>query len=154
MLGKIVQLKGIPLEDGFKVIYGMDFSRYGTADLRFAQFVLGHNPWKDNYKVVYCWDLVLLEMHDGFKKFRINNHMLVNCNPPEEEVEERLWAIIPLLTGSIKTTAKKIAGRYLNEAILEMHAGDTVEINKACGNPEVYMAVQAGKELFLIKKNR
>lgn len=73
--------------------------------------------------------------------------------PEEKDVEERLWVIIPWAS-EIKTTCKKIAGRYLTEAILEMKVGDTVSVNKGGGaKAETYMVVQAGNELFLIKKN-
>jgi len=35
-----------------------------------------------------------------------------------------------------------------------MKVGDTVKVNKAGAVSEIYMAVQAGNELFLVKKNR
>lgn len=35
-----------------------------------------------------------------------------------------------------------------------MKAGDTVTVSKFGAKPEVYMAVQAGNELLLVKKNR
>lgn len=55
----------------------------------------------------------------------------------------------------IETSGKKIAGRYPTEAILEMKAGDTLSVNKGgCTKTETYMVVQAGNELFLVKKNR
>lgn len=73
--------------------------------------------------------------------------------PEEKDVEERLWVIIPW-SSEIKTSGKRIAGRYPEEAILEMKAGDTVTVSKFGAKPEVYMAVQAGNELLLVKKNR
>ena len=153
MLGKLVQLKGIPMEDGFRVNYGVDFCKYGIADLRFATLVLGHNPVKNGYNVIYCWGLGLPESHDGFKEFVVNNLDLVDNKPDEKEIEERLWVIIPY-SETIKTTAKKIAGRYPGESILEMQSGDTVTVNKVGADSETYLAVQAGNELFLVKKTR
>lgn len=35
-----------------------------------------------------------------------------------------------------------------------MKAEDTVKVSKGDATPETYMAVQAGNELFLVKKNR
>ena len=153
MLGKIVQLLGVPMEDGFRVVEGVDFCKYGTADLRFANLTTYHNPLKDNYKVTYCWGFSLDKQEDGFKDFSVNNLALKDGMPEEKDIEEILWVIIPY-SYEIETTAKQIAGRYPEEAILEMKAGDTVVVNKAGAEKETYMAVQAGNELFLIKKNR
>lgn len=153
MLGKIVQLLGVPMEDGFRVVEGVDFCKYGIADLRFAQLTLLYNPKKNDYKVMYCWEFHLDKQHDGFKEFSVNNLGLKDGMPEEKDVEERLLVIIPC-SSEIKTNCKKIAGRYPEEAILEMKAQDTVTVNKAGAKAETYMAVQAGNELFLVKKNR
>ena len=153
MLGKIVQLLGIPMGDGFRVVEGVDFCKLGTADLRFANLTLMHNPHKNDYKVIYCWEFHLDKQHDGFKDFSVNNLALKDGMPKERDIEERLLVIIPW-SSKINTTCQKIAGRYPEEAILEMKAGDTVTVNKAGAEAETYMAVQAGNELFLVKKNR
>ena len=153
MLGKIVQLMGIPLKDGFTVVEGVDFCKFGTADLRFATLSLGHNPIKNDYHTTYCWEFTVEKEHDGFKEILINNLSLVDCKPEEKIIEEKLWVIIPY-SSTIETTAKKIAGRYPQEAILEMQVGDTVKVNKTGAVAEIYMAVQAGNEMFLVKKNR
>lgn len=153
MLGKMVQLLGVPMEDGFRVVEGVDFCKYGTSDLQFATLILLHNPLKNDYHVTYCWEFTIDKEHDGFKDILVNNLTLVDCMPEEKDVEERLWVIIPW-SSEIKTTCKKIAGRYTHEAILEMRTGDTVTVNKGGAEPEVYMAVQAGNELLLVKKNR
>ena len=80
---------------------------------------------------------------------------MFNGDIPGEEVEEYLLLIIPSGAFQLKTTAKRIAGRYAHEAILEMHPGDTVEVSKNINGPRtVYMAVQAEYEMFLIKRNR
>ena len=153
MLGKIVRLLGVPMEDGFRVVEGVDFCKFGTADLRFATLILYHNPLKNDFKVTYCWGLSLDKQDDGFKDFSVNNLALKDGMPEEKDIEERLWVIIPW-SDKIITTSKRIAGRYPEEAILEMQAGETVTVNKAGAKPETYMAVQAGNELLLVKKNR
>lgn len=152
-VGKIVQLLGVPMEDGFRVVEGVDFNQNGTADLRFATFTVYNNLLKDNYKVIYCWGVHLDKQKDGFKYFSVNNLALKDGMPEEGDIEEVLWVIIPL-AAKIETKARKIAGRYPVEAIIEMYAGDTVTVNKFGAKPEVYMAVQAGNELLLVKKNR
>ena len=141
------------MEDGFRVVEGVDFCKLGTADLRFAHLTVYYNPLKNDYKVTYCWGLALDKQHDGFKDFSVNNLCLNDGMPGEKDVEEILWVIIPW-SSEIKTSGKRIAGRYPEEAILEMKAGDTVTVNKGGAKPEVYMAVQAGNELLLVKKNR
>ena len=153
MLGKIVQLRGDPMKDGFRVVEGVDFCVLGIADLRFATLVLGHNPMRNDYHLTYCWEFTIEKEDDGFKEILVNNLTIVDCLPEENVVEERLLVIIPW-SSEIKTTCKRIAGRYPEEAILEMKAGDTVTVNKGGAKPEVYMAVQAGNELMLVKKNR
>lgn len=153
MLGKIVQLLGVPMGDGFRVVEGVCFCELGIADLRFANLTLFYNPHKNDYKVKYCWEFHLDKQHDGFKDFSVNNLALKDGMPKKRDIEERLWVIIPW-SSEIKTTGKKIAGRYYNEAILEMKAGDTVTVNKFGAEAETYMAVQAENELFLVKKNR
>lgn len=152
MLGKLVQLLGVPMEDGFRVVEGVHFTWLGEADFRFATLRLFYNPVKEDYKVTYCWEFGLNKQHDGFKDFSVNN-LSLEKGPEENEVEERLWVIIPY-SSTIETTAQRIAGRYPTEAILEMKAGDTVKVHKGSAVPETYMAVQAGNELFLVKKNR
>jgi len=153
MLGKILQLLGKPLQDGFEIVNGVNFCEFGTADLRFAKLSLGHNPVKSDYNTTYCWQFTIEKEYDGFKDIMVNNCGLVGVELEEKVVEEKLWVIIPY-SGAIETTAKKIAGRTQNEAILEMYHGDTVKVNKAGALPETYMAVQAGNELLLVKKNR
>lgn len=153
MLGKIVQLLGVPMEDGFRVVEGVEFCVYGTADLRFATLISYENPRKNNYTVTYCWGFHLDKQHDGFKDFLVNNCALKNGMPEEKDIEERLWVIIPW-SSEIKTTATKIAGRYPEEALLEMKVGDTVTVQKDSTCPETYMVVQGGNELFLVKKKR
>jgi len=121
--------------------------------LRFAFLELLYKPFKKDYKAIYCWGLSLDKQHDGFKDFLVNNLALKDGMPEEKNIEERLWVIIPY-SSTIETTAQRIAGRYPEEAILEMKVGDTVKVNKAGAVSEIYMAVQAGNELFLVKKNR
>ena len=149
MLGKIVQILGVPMEDGFRVVEGVEFCKYGIADVQFAKLILGNNPRKINYKVTHCWEFTVEKEHDGFKEILVNNLL----EPEEKDVEERVLVIIPHFT-EFKTKCKKIAGRYPEEGIIEMKVGDTVTVNKIGAKPETYMAVQAGNEMFLVKKNR
>ena len=153
MLGKIVQLLGVPMEDGFRVVEGVEFCVYGIADLRFATLISYENPRKNNYTVTYCWGFNLHKQHDGFKDFLVNNCALKNGMPEEKDIEERLLVIIPHFT-EFKTKCKKLAGRYPEEGIIEMKVGDTVTVNKIGAKPETYMAVQAGNEMFLVKKKK
>ena len=93
MLGKMVQLLGEPMEDGFRVIEGVKFNKLGTADFRFANLKLGYNPLKNDYKVIYCWEFSNFDTdkyNDGFKEFVVNNLALKDGFPDEKEVEERL----------------------------------------------------------------
>ena len=149
MLGKIVQILGVPMEDGFRVEEGINFCKYGTADVHFATLILGNNPLKNDYKVTHCWEFTVEKEDDGFKEILVNNLI----EPEEKDIEERLLVIIPHFT-EFKTSCKKIAGRYPEEGIIEMKVGDTVTVNKIGAKPETYMAVQAGNEMFLVKKNR
>ena len=84
----------------------------------------------------------------------VNAIRMIIAGQKEKDVEERLFVIIPW-SAEIKTSGKQIAGRYPEEAIIEMHAGDTVIVTKGSDiESEVYMAVQAGNELLLVKKKR
>ena len=96
-----------------------------------------------------CWEFTVKKEHDGYKDILVNNLL----EPKEKDIEERLLVIIPHFT-EFKTSCKKIAGRYPEEGIIEMKVGDTVTVNKIGAKPETYMAVQAGNEMFLVKKNR
>lgn len=151
MFGKVVQLLGIPLENGFEVIYGIDgidFKHGVRYELSFGDITFGNINSDITKTYIYGGHLVK-EKADGFKEVLIFNGEL-----SEEDNEEYLLVIIPYAT-QLKTEAKKIAGRYPHEAILEMHAGDTVEVSKSAnGSRDIYMAVQAENEMFLIKKSR
>ena len=94
MLGKIVQILGVPMEDGFRVVEGVEFCKYGIADVQFAKLILGNNPRKINYKVTHCWEFTVEKEHDGFKEILVNNLL----EPEEKDVEERLLVIIPHFT--------------------------------------------------------
>ena len=148
MLGKIVQLLGIPLEDGFEVKYGIEADEYRKIDLKFATLSLSGPISEENY-ITHIWYYWERNKSDGFIEFLIQ----IPDKIYEKDVEDFLFVIIPY-SSKINTTGKKVAGRYPTEAILEMKAGDTVTVNKGGAEEETYMAVQAGNELFLIKKNR
>lgn len=151
MFGKVVQLLGNPLEDGFQMVYGFDgvnFKHNVRHVLRFGEVTFGNmNP--DVTKTYIYGGHLIKEKADGFKEVLIFNDEL-----SEEDNEEYLLVIIPY-AAQLKTEAKRIAGRYYYEAILEMYAGDTVEVSRSSnGSRDIYMAVKAGNEMFLIKKSR
>ena len=152
MLGKIVELSGIALENGFEVIYGIDMYEDGRRDFGFASIVASAS-FPKRTRVSYMYGYCLSNEQDLFKEYVIETDTNTDKLPNSEFEEEFLWVIIPYSSG-IETSAKRVAGRYLTEAILEMRVGDTVEVRKAGGTPETYMVVQGGNELFLVKKNR
>lgn len=150
MLEKIVELRGIPLENGYEIIYGADFDKEDKVDFGFSKLFLGTGYLKPIHET-YVYGHMLIKEKDLFKDFLLNNtENLIGS----DEIEEQLLVIIPYST-IIETTGKKIAGRYPTEAILEMRSGDIVKVSK-CSNieAETYMVVQGGNELFLVKKNR
>ena len=153
MLGKIVELSGIALQNGFEVIYGIDMYQDGRRDLGFVSIVSGTSFSQTRVHVNYMYSYCLRKEQDLFKEYIIGTDKDPTQLPNSELNEEYLWVIIPYSSG-IETNAKKVAGRYPTEAVLEMRVGDTVEVRKAGGIPETYMVVQAGNELFLVKKNR
>lgn len=151
MFGKVVQLLQVPLEDGFETVYGIssvDFKHSDRYELSFGEIVFGNINPNITKTYIYGGHLVK-EKNDGFKEVLIFNGEL-----SKEDKEEYLLVIIPY-AAQLKSKAKKIAGRYSYEAILEMHVGDTLEVsNSSTGSRDIYMAVQAGNEMFLLKKSR
>ena len=168
MFGKIVQLLGTPMEEGFEAVYGAHFDIDMSVRLDFATIFMGGTRKPGDYMYVQG-GISIGKEQDGYKELNV-------CKMPdeyidEEAIEDTLVVIIPY-SSIIVTTAKKVAGRYPTEAILEMHAGDTVKVQKAdsgifemhedeligvgvsTAEPETYMAVQAGNELLLVKKYR
>lgn len=146
MFGKIAQLRGKEAQAGYEVVYGIDNPIAGRYSLAFGSISFGNMYATTTY--IYGGHIVE-EKSDGYKDILIFNGELTSS-----DTEEYLLVIIPYAS-QLKTDSKKIAGRYYHEAILEMHNGDTVEVSKnSFGKREVYMAVQAGNEVFLIKKER
>jgi len=152
MLGKIVMLKGIPLEDGFKVYEGVEFKEGKFCEFAFAELTLLELP-KKSYQPTYCWGIEQKESTDGHNKFLVNNLGLSDNKPEKDFAEDRIWVIIPH-AAAINTTAKKIAGRNPCYGIFEMKRGDFIKVKKAGAKAELYMAVNAGNEMFLIKRTR
>ena len=151
-LGKIAEISGIALENGFEVIYGIDVYEDGKRDLGFVSLVVARS-FPKRTRVTYMYSYCLRKEQDLFKEYIIGTDKDPTQLPNSELNEEYLWVIIPYSSG-IETNAKRVAGRYPTEAVLEMRVGDTVEVRKAGGTPENYMVVKAGNELFLVKKNR
>lgn len=158
MLGKIVMLHGAPFEEGFRVQYGIERRNYlGVYDMEFA--TLDFEPGSPEMSILERKTYIqggykVEDERDGFKKINIYGGDDFILKNGKDLNEEYLLVIIPWAR-HIVTNLKRIAGRYYYEAIYEMHAGDTIEVSKSSSGPrEVYMAVQAGNEMFLIKKNR
>ena len=152
-LGKIVELSGIALENGFEVIDGIEMCEDGRIDLGFGSIVAVAARFSKRTRVKYMYSYFLKSQHDLFKEYFISTETDPNQLPNSDLHEEFLWVIIPYSSG-IETNAKKVAGRYPTEAILKMYVGDTVEVRKAGAISETYMVTKAGNELFLVKKNR
>lgn len=149
MFGKIVQLRGKEAQAGYEVVYGIkDCITLNRYSLSFGEIVLGNNIPNGTATYIHGGHIAK-EYGEGYQKVMIFNGVL-----PKDGIEEYLLVIIPYAS-QLKTDSKRVAGRYYYEAILEMHNGDTVEVSKnSAGKREVYMAVQAGNEMFLIKKER
>lgn len=150
MFGKIAQILGISLEDGFEVKYGINVRKDGIADFKFATIKL-YNIESEEGNSPYICGTTIVNKPDGFKDIFLKS--IEEEYIRKEDIEDCILVIIPY-SETIETTATKIAGRYSTEAILEMHVGDTVTVQKIRAKTETYMAVQAGNELFLVKKNR
>lgn len=153
MFGKVVTITGVEFSSDFKVCYGIHhevFKRLHRHPLGFAELLFSNCAPDATGTYIYGGHQVK-EKGDGFKEI-----MVFNGNLEKDDKEEYLLAIIPW-ANNLKTTATKIAGRYPTEAILEMRAGDTLEVScwhDARQEVHVYMAVEAGNEMFLIKKTR
>jgi len=150
MLGKIVQLRGILSKDSFEVKYGINVRKDGTADLEFATIQL-YNMESEEVNSPYICGTITVNETKGLKYIFLKS--IEEKYIKEDDIEDYLFVIIPYAS-VIETTACKIAGRYPKEAILKMYSGETVKVKKVGAKPETYMAVQAGNEMFLIKKNR
>lgn len=153
MFGKVVTLTGVELSSDFNVCYGIHdelFKRFHRHQLAFAELLFSncaHDATGTYIRSGY-W---VKEKGDGFKEITVFNGDL-----EKDDKEEYLLVLIPW-ANYLKTTATKIAGRYPTEAILEMRAGDILEVScwyDARQDVHVYMAVEVGNEMFLIKKTR
>lgn len=153
MFGKVVQLVENEFDKGFKVIYGIHtivFKSVYRYLVNFAEIVFAKCTSGATRTYIYGGHNVQ-DNGDGFKKITVYNDFL-----KKNDKEEYLLVIVPH-ANHLKTNATRIAGRYPCEAILEMHAGDTVEVSKTYNgyeNLHVFMVVEAGNELFLIEKTR
>lgn len=151
MIGKIVQLLGKTASEGFEVVYGIneDSLINGRYALNFGEISLGNIDINATKTYIYGGHIVR-EKGDGFKSI-----LVFNGDIDDEEKEEYLLLIIPSGAFQLVTNAKRIAGRYPYEGIFAMYPGDKVEVSKSINSSrDVYIAVQAENEMFLIKKNR
>lgn len=146
MYGKVVQLLGKKQSNGFEVVYGIDNHIANRYLLGFGEIILKNsNPGVTTTYMYGGYDVKRLS--DGYKKLTIYNGEL-----PKDSIVDQLLVIIPRAE-QIITSATRIAGRYYNEAILEMRDGDTVEVSKnKNGESEVYTAVQKENEIYLVNK--
>lgn len=152
MLGKLAVLHGVPM-DGFQVDYGIKYNRLGCFDFQFAKF---HFETMGNYerKTYIRGGHHIENDRDGFKKIILNGsdeEVLSDC---KDEVEEYLMVVVPKAL-QIVSNAEKIAGRYPDEGIFTLREGDTIEVSKSIAGPrDIYMAIKARNEMFLVKKSR
>lgn len=126
------------------------FKRFKRHPLGFAELQFG-NCAPDATGTYIRGGHWVKEKGDGFKEITVFNGEL-----EKDDKEEYLLVLIPR-ANYLKTTATKIAGRYPTEAILEMRAGGILEVScyhDARQDVHVYMAVEAGNEMFLIQKTR
>ena len=153
MFGKVVQLLGNEFDYGFKVIYGIHSTIFKCVyrhNVNFAEIIYAKCTAGASRTYIHGGHHVE-DKGDGFKKITVYNGFL-----EKKDKEEYLLVIIPY-ANYLKTNATRIAGRYPQEAILEMHAGDIVEVSKTYNgyeNLHVFMVVEAGNELLLIEKTR
>ena len=166
MFGKILQLVDNPqdtsLNRSLNIVYGITPNEVNRFPLNFGEIVLGAKPSKSQFNLLGK-DFVLSRIFtyiygghsitdkgDGFKEITIFNGLL-----SVHDVEKYLLVVIPHAPFEFSTTGKKIAGRYPYEGIVELHNGDTIcVLCNSYGVYDTFMAVQAGNELFLIKKER
>lgn len=161
MTGKIVRIKtNFSGNDIFRVEYGFKkeevvFGEY--TGLKFAvikfcgriYFETEKDKYNDDVYTYICGGHWVENEKDGYKK-------VVICNSRdllEDENEEYLLVIIPWVY-KYESPERRIAGRYPEEAILVLKPGETLTLHFNSSKKETYMAVQAGNELFLVKKNR
>ncbi|MCI9177428.1 MAG: hypothetical protein HFJ28_02370 [Clostridia bacterium] len=166
MFGKIVQLIGNPqdksLNRSLDIVYGITPNQANRIPLNFGEIVLSARPSESQF-ALFGKDFILSKIYtyiygghsitdkgDGFKEIAIFNGLL-----SVHDVEKYLLVVIPHAPFDFSTTGKKIAGRYPYEGIIELRAGDAIRaLRNAYGEFDVFMAVQAGNELFLLKKGR
>ena len=153
MLGKIVMLHGIPMEEGYRVDYGIECNRFGIKDFVFVTF---HYEYGSNYarKTYIRGGHHIENERDGFKKITLfgkDSEVFADC---KDEKEDYLMVIIPK-SMYIASKAEKVAGRYPDEGVWVMVEGESIEVSKGAGAPkETYMVVRGGKDLFLVKLSR
>ena len=71
MLGKIVELSGIALENGFEVIYGIDMYQDGRRNFGFVSIVSGTCFSQTRVHVNYMYSYCLRKEQDLFKEYII-----------------------------------------------------------------------------------
>lgn len=155
MVGKIVRLLGVPMSEEYEVQYGIPETHNGKYEkLQFATIQLANHSSSDEVEppcTYFYGDYQVEDGTDGYKTILIFNKAKEDLTM--DTIEDTLLVIIEL--SWFDTSAKKVAGRQDYEAILEMQAGDKIYCSKGLNyDKQLFMAVQVGNELMLIKKNR
>lgn len=153
MVGKVVQLLEKEFDYGFKIVYGIHDLVCKNAfrhRLAFAEIQYS-NRSPGSTRTYISKGYSVEETNLDFKIITVGNGYL-----DKDDKEEYLLVCIPK-ADNLSTTAKIIAGRNKKEAILEMRAGDTVELTRFSDRRKykyVYIAVEAENEMFLLEKTR
>ena len=153
MIGKVVQLLENEYDYGFKVVYGIHDlvcknafrHRLAFSEIQYINRILGSTRTyiSNGYSVeeVNC-DFNIITVGNGYLDPKDKEEFLLVCIPKAD---------------NLSTTAKIIAGKKNREAILEMCAGDKVELTRYSNRSKkryVFIAVEAENEMFLIEKTR
>lgn len=156
-IGKLVQVVKKPLSDEFETIYGMECGNTGRCLLDFAEVMFNDASGLSPTCYIQHAGYEVLSGDDNFKQILIYNGRVL-----EEDEESYLLVVVPFGLHGFSSTAKRIAGRYPYEAILEMHEGDILEVTPFhCGKvgksfipSQKFVATRAFNEMFLVKKTR
>lgn len=142
MAGRILWISMNSQRDGFDVIEGikgMEITdnriNLGFSEITFSNIGDSTTYITGGYKID--------QKREGFKKIFLFNKEISSG----DYMEEYLLVIIPF-AWDIKTTARKIAGVYPTEAIIDMGDKDKLEISRD-GIKKTYIASKVGEKIIL-----
>ena len=149
MFGKIAFINAIPRSTKFEVEYGLPQSCNGIYTAPNVKIFVKEN-FRDGSEKKPCISFYgsyeVSGKGDEIKTISIDN-------TKKEEIPENAYVdtlLVVIKFGWFETTAKRVAGRYSYDAVLEMHKGDTVTISKGMNYPkQTFEVIESGKELFL-----